>query len=303
VASAVGLALLASAFTRRFGLVAGVLSGMALTAGLWLAARGLLGQAGAFISPLWGWIGVAAALIAEGAGGVLRERRRADRERRRRGDAERLIVQALTTLTEMRDADTGRHARRTQELTRILATALARRPGYRKALDSGRLSLVATLAPLHDIGKVGVSDAVLRKPGALNPAEAEEMRRHPELGYESLLRAEALAGVHDDEVIAVAKEIVHTHHERWDGSGYPRGLRGEAIPISGRIVALVDTYDAMVGGRTYRPSVAHDEAVRAIAAESGGHFDPAVVAAFLSVQEQFRAVEDHELSPSVTIER
>jgi putative two-component system response regulator len=119
------------------------------------------------------------------------------------------------------------------------------------------------------------------------------MRRHPELGYESLLRAETLAGVHDDEVLAVAKEIVHTHHERWDGSGYPRGLRGEAIPVSGRIVALVDAYDAMVGGRTYRASVAHGEAVRAIEAESGGHFDPAVVAAFLSVQELFRVVQDH----------
>jgi CHASE2 domain-containing sensor protein len=291
VASAFGLALLASMLSWRFGLVAGALCGAGLTVALWLAARGLLGQAGTFISPLWGWLGIAAALLVEGAGGVIRERRHAERERRRRGEAQRLIVQALTTLTETRDADTGRHARRTQELTRILATSLARRPAYRKALDAGRLSLVATLAPLHDIGKVGVSDAVLRKPGALNPAEVEEMRRHPELGYESLLRAEDLAGVHDDEVLAVAKEIVHTHHERWDGSGYPRGLRGESIPVSGRIVALVDAYDAMVGGRTYRASVAHDEAVRAITADSGGHFDPAVVAAFLSVQEQFRAFE------------
>jgi putative two-component system response regulator len=138
---------------------------------------------------------------------------------------------------------------------------------------------------------VGVSDAVLRKAGELTPAEVEEMRRHPGLGYESLLRAETLAGVHDDEVLAVAKEIVHTHHERWDGSGYPRGLRGEAIPVSGRMVALVDAYDAMVGGRSYRAGVAHEEAVSAIAGASGEHFDPDVVEAFLSVQDQFRTVQ------------
>jgi adenylate cyclase len=293
VASAFAMALSVSLITWRFGLIAGASGGAVLGVALWWAARGLLGQAGAFVSPAWGWLAIAGALLAEGATGLVRERRRAERERRRRADAQRLIVQALTTLTETRDAETGQHARRTQELTRILTTALARRPAYGKALGSGTIDLIATLAPLHDIGKVGVSDAVLRKPGALTPEEVEEMRRHPELGYESLLRAETLAGVHDDEVLAVAKEIVHTHHERWDGSGYPRGLRGEAIPVSGRIVALVDAYDAMVGGRTYRASVAHGEAVRAIEAESGGHFDPAVVAAFLSVQELFRVVQDH----------
>jgi hypothetical protein len=293
VSSAVLLAVLVSALAWRSGLIAGTVWGALLALAIWWGSKTLLGQAGSFISPSWGWIGIAGALLVEGAGSLVRERRRADRERQRRGDAQRLIVQALTTLTETRDADTGRHARRTQELTRILATALSRRPTYCKTLDPGRISLIATLAPLHDIGKVGVSDAVLRKPGALTAAELEEMRRHPGLGYESLLRAESLAGVHDDEVLAVAKEIVHTHHERWDGSGYPRGLRGEAIPVSGRVVALVDAYDAMVGGRSYRAGVAHEDAVSSIAGASGGHFDPDVVEAFLSVQDQFRAVQAH----------
>jgi adenylate cyclase len=291
VSSAVLLAALVSALTWRTGLIAGTVWGLLLALAIWWGSRTLLGQAGSFISPSWGWIGIAAALLVEGAGSLARERRRADRERRRRGDAQRLIVQALTTLTETRDADTGLHARRTQELTRILATALSRRASYRKTLNPGRISLIATLAPLHDIGKVGVSDAVLRKPGALTPAELEEMRRHPGLGYESLMKAEALAGVHDDEVLAVAKEIVHTHHERWDGSGYPRGLRGDAIPVSGRVVALVDAYDAMVGGRSYRAGVAHEEAVTAIAGASGEHFDPDVVEAFLAVQDQFRSLQ------------
>ena len=193
VASAFGLALSVSLMAWRFGMIAAASLGAVLGVISWWAARGLLGQTGSFVSPSWGWLAIAGALIVEGATGLVRERRQADRERRRRGDAQRLIVQALTTLTETRDADTGRHARRTQELTRMVGEALARRPAYRKALDAGRIALIATLAPLHDIGKVGVSDAVLRKPGALTPDEVEEMRRHPDLGYESLLRAEELA--------------------------------------------------------------------------------------------------------------
>ena len=151
--------------------------------------------------------------------------------------------------------------------------------------------MIATLAPLHDIGKVGVPDAVLRKPGALTAEEHNEMRRHPNLGHDSLLRAESLAGVHDDEVIGLAKEIVHTHHERWDGAGYPQGLRGEEIPVSGRLVALVDAYDALVVQRAYRPAVSHEAAVEAIASGRGQHFDPDVVDAFLTVQEQFRKLD------------
>lgn len=293
VLSAVMAAVLVSLIAWRLGLVAGLVGGLVVAAGAWWAARELLVGGGRFFSPFWPWIGIATALVIDGAAGLVRERRRADGERRRRADAQRLIVQALTTLTETRDADTGRHARRTQEMTQILGTALARRPRYRGELDASRVALIATLAPLHDIGKVGVSDAVLRKPGALTPSEFEEMRRHPELGYESLLRAETLAGVHDDEVLAVAKDIVHTHHERWDGSGYPRGLRAEQIPVSGRVVALVDAYDALVGGRSYRAGVAHEAAVQAIVEGSGQHFDPEVVQAFLSVEQQFRAMGAH----------
>ena len=235
------------------------------------------------------WVAGGTSLAVHGLTSLWRERRRADRERQRRGDAQRLIIQALTTLTETRDVDTGRHARRTQELTRILATALARTPAYRATLDDERIALISTLAPLHDIGKVGVSDAVLRKPGQLTPTEHEEMRRHPGMGYDSLLRAEALAGVHDDEVLQVAKDIVYTHHERWDGSGYPRGLQGQAIPVSGRIVALVDAYDALVTTRAYRQGVSHEAAVEAVVSGRGTHFDPDLVDAFLTVQEQFAA--------------
>jgi response regulator RpfG family c-di-GMP phosphodiesterase len=235
-------------------------------------------------------------LMSEGGVTLVRERKRGDRAQRRTHEAQRLIVQALTSLTETRDRNTGRHARRTQEYTRLLATALARKQPYRRLLSPERLDLIATLAPLHDIGKVGVSDAVLRKPGALTDEELAEMRRHPGLGHDSLLKAEALAGVHDDEVIGLAKEIVHTHHEHWDGSGYPQGLSGSAIPLSGRIVALVDVYDAMVADRAYRQALSHEHAVEAIRAARGHHFDPDIVDAFLSVEEEFKRLSQQQLA-------
>jgi putative two-component system response regulator len=172
----------------------------------------------------------------------------------------------------------------------MLAAALARHPAYRRELTPDRVALIATLAPLHDIGKVGIPDAVLRKPGSLTPEEYAEIQRHPRLGHDSLLKAEALAGVHDDEVIALAKEIVYTHHERWDGAGYPRGLRGTEIPLSGRLVALVDTYDALVSDRAYQEAVTHEHAVQAIRGGSGRHFDPDIVEAFLSIEDRIRAV-------------
>lgn len=275
---------------HRLGLRASAVGAGILLLGMWWSARALLHRDGVYLTPLYPALAVVIGIAAAGIAGVTRERRRADRERKRRGDAQRLIVQALTTLTETRDTDTGRHARRTQEYTRVLATALARRPMHRRTLTEEQIALVTTLAPLHDIGKVGVSDAVLRKPGALTTTELAEMRRHPGLGHESLLKAEALAGVHDDEVLKVAKEIVHTHHEFWDGSGYPSGLGGTDIPLSGRIVALVDSYDAMVAERAYRKAMTHKEATEAIVAARGGHFDPEIVDAFLTVEEEFARI-------------
>jgi adenylate cyclase len=291
IAASAFLALVTALLVARTGLMAAAIGSLIAGFAAWQASGWLLSARGLWVSPLYPIAAMVITFAAEGLFAVLHERRRADRERRKRGDAQRLIVQALTTLTETRDADTGRHARRTQEYTRTLATALARSPRFKAHLTRERIDLIATLAPLHDIGKVGVPDAVLRKPGALTAEEHNEMRRHPDLGHDSLRRAELLAGVHDDEVIGVAKEIVHTHHERWDGAGYPQGLRGEEIPISGRIVALVDAYDALVAHRAYRDAVSHDAAIEEIASGRGQHFDPDVVDAFLTVHEQFRTLE------------
>ena len=291
IAASAVLALLTAVLAARAGLLVAAAGSVVAGAVAWWASGWLLSAHGLWVSPLYPLAAMVVTFAVEGFFAVVHERRRADRERRKRGDAQRLIVQALTTLTETRDADTGRHARRTQAYTRTLATALSRFPRYRAHLTKDRINLIATLAPLHDIGKVGVPDAVLRKPGALTAEEHNEMRRHPDLGHHSLLRAESLAGVHDDEVIGLAKEIVHTHHERWDGAGYPQGLRGEEIPVSGRLVALVDAYDALVVQRAYRDAVSHEAAVAAITSGRGQHFDPDVVDAFLTVEEQFRKLE------------
>lgn len=151
--------------------------------------------------------------------------------------------------------------------------------------------MIAQLAPLHDIGKVGVPDAVLLKPGPLTPEELAEMQNHPEYGYEAIVRAEQEAGLtseSDSDLLQVAKELVRTHHERWDGTGYPRGLAGEDIPIPGRIMAVVDVYDAMMHPRVYQAALTHHEAVAFISAGGGVAFDSDVVGAFLDVEEEFR---------------
>ena len=149
---------------------------------------------------------------------------------------------------------------------------------------------MSSLAPLHDIGKVGVPDHILNKPGALTPEELAEMRKHPQYGYDVILKAEGRVGVRDDAILAMAKDIVYTHHERWDGTGYPRRLRGTEIPVEGRVMAVVDVYDATTTRTLYRPPMSHDEAVKFIVERKATHFDPAVVQAFVDVAPRFKIV-------------
>jgi CHASE2 domain-containing sensor protein len=280
--SAIAAAVLAVAAIGRLG---GVIGGgliVAAAVGAWFSARGWFAATGLIVSPSGAVTGLSLGAGTSLLAALAFERQRVRHERRRREQAQRLIVQTLTTLTETRDAETGQHARRTQELTRLLATTLAARGVERAYLSAHRIDLIATLAPLHDIGKVGVSDAVLHKTGHLTEVEYAEMKRHTSMGHDTLLKAEHLAGVHDDEVLALAKDIVFTHHERWDGTGYPRGLKGDAIPLPGRLVALVDTYDALVSRRAYKSARSHAEALSIITEARGTHFDPAVVDAFLA---------------------
>jgi putative two-component system response regulator len=223
------------------------------------------------------------------------ERGRADKASHEKTAAQRLMVQALLSLTEVRDAETGRHSRRTQQYARLLAEQLSTQPEFHDYLTRERIDLLSSLAPLHDIGKVGVPDHVLTKPGALTAAEQAEMRKHPALGRDVILKAESRVGVRDDATLQMAKDIVYTHHERWDGGGYPQGLSGAAIPVAGRVMAVVDVYDAVHARALYKPSLSHDDTVALIVSGKGTHFDPAVVDAFLNVAVQFKRTSDEPI--------
>jgi cyclic di-GMP phosphodiesterase len=239
-------------------------------------------------------LGLGGGMGGLGLVGLLLERRRADHAGVAQAASQRLMVQTLLSLVEARDAETGRHSRRTQHYTRILAHALAANPSFRAELTPARIDLVAALAPLHDIGKVGIADHILHKPGPLTPDEFAEMKKHPVYGRDVIINAERAAGVRDDETLAVAKAIVYTHHERWDGTGYPEGLSGDSIPVVGRVIALVDVYDAMRSPRPYHRSMTHEEVEDIVVSGRGTHFDPAVVDAFLSVAPVLKALSEGE---------
>ena len=272
------------------GTLSGVLGSGISIAALWYFAGWVLATTGVFVSPLLPTIGVMAALAVMTLVKFTVERGRADTAGREKTNAQQLMVQTLLSLTETRDAETGRHSRRTQQYVRLLAQQLSTNPDFRDYLTPERIELVSSLAPLHDIGKVGVPDHILNKPGALTPDELVEMQKHPEYGYEVILKAEGRVGVRDDAILAVAKDIVHTHHEKWDGTGYPRKLRGTEIPIEGRVMAVVDVYDAITTRTLYRQPMSHDDAVTFILERRATHFDPAVVQAFVNVAPRFKIV-------------
>jgi adenylate cyclase len=279
----IGLGLLASLFFLRFGLMWGLLWTVASGATLWGTSYVMLSTSGTFFSPLYPTMGLTSALAAMTTVGLLVERRRADKSTQENAASRRLMVQTLLSLTGIRDLETGKHSERTQKYTRVLAQQLSKHPAFQDYLTPERVELLASLAPLHDIGKVGVPDAVLNKPGALTPQELEEMRKHPSHGRAVIENAERAAGVRDDLTLAIAKDIVYTHHEWWDGTGYPQGLSGAQIPIPGRIMAVVDVYDAIRTRSLYKPPMSQDDAVKHILDGTGKHFDPAVVEAFVQV--------------------
>lgn len=178
------------------------------------------------------------------------------------------MLRRLAVAAELRDDDTGQHTHRVGQLAGRLAQVLG--------LDPSRVDLVARAAPLHDIGKIGVSDAILRKPGKLTDEEYSEMKTHTVVG------ARILAGGHSD-LIQLAERIARCHHERWDGTGYPCRLAGEAIPLEARIVAVVDFFDALTHARPYRGAVSVERTLAMIRESGGTHFDPAIVAAFVAM--------------------
>jgi putative two-component system response regulator len=205
-------------------------------------------------------------------------------------------IQALTTLVESRDQETGGHILRTQRYVGALAQEMRRDPRFVGDLDDHAVDLMCKSAPLHDIGKVAIPDSVLLKAGKLTAEEFEVMKTHTTIGRDALTTAQGPAQA--TEFLRFASEIAGGHHEKWDGSGYPLGLAGEAIPLSARLMAMADVYDALRCARVYKRAMSHAEAREIILAGYGRHFDPGVVDAFVRCESTFeeiaRALADPE---------
>ncbi|MBL8251579.1 MAG: two-component system response regulator [Candidatus Competibacter sp.] len=200
-----------------------------------------------------------------------------------------ISIRALAHLAEIRDPETGNHLRRTQGYIRVLADQLTGHPRFSEFLTEQNLHILIKSAPLHDIGKVGIPDHILLKPGKLTPREWEIMKTHCVLGCEAIEQAERDAEK-PVEFLRMAKEIAHYHHEKWDGSGYPEGLAGDAIPISARLMALADVFDALIARRAYKPPLPFERSVAIIREGRGAHFDPDIVDAFLARLDAFESI-------------
>ena len=200
-----------------------------------------------------------------------------------------VTILAMASLAETRDSDTGNHIRRTQFYVKELAQRLKDHPRFAHFLTPENIELLFKSAPLHDIGKVGIPDRILLKPGRFEPEEFEIMKTHTTLGRDAIEHAERALSIQVD-FLKFAKEIAYSHQEKWDGSGYPEGLSGDDIPISARLMAVADVYDALISRRVYKLGMPHEKAVSIIEEGSGSHFDPDVVDAFLESVETFRDI-------------
>jgi adenylate cyclase len=217
-----------------------------------------------------------------------REERKSKQRTHELALAQEAIIESMASLTETRDPETGGHIKRTQNYVRLLARTLRKSSKYMALLDDETIDLFYKSAPLHDIGKVGVPDCILLKPGKLSETEFEEMKKHTVIGRNAILATERKMG--NRSFLRFAHDIAYTHHEKWNGSGYPQGLKGEEIPLCGRLMALADTYDTLISRRVYKPPLTHEDAIRIIVKDKGAHFDPDIVDAFLSVSEDFRNI-------------
>ena len=200
-----------------------------------------------------------------------------------------VTILAMASLAETRDSDTGNHIRRTQNYVRVLAQKLQTHPRFGYLLSDRTIDALYKSAPLHDIGKVGIPDRILLKPGRFTPDEFEIMKTHTTLGRAAILAAEKQLGMEVD-FLRHAKDIAYYHQEKWDGSGYPEGLQGEAIPVSARLMAVADVYDALISRRVYKEGMPHAQAVAIIRDGRGTHFDPDMVDAFLELEDAFQDI-------------
>jgi len=200
-------------------------------------------------------------------------------------------IMAMALLAETRDNETGNHIRRTQNYVSALARRLSAHPRFCALLHAENIDLLFKSAPLHDVGKVGVPDRILLKPGKLDSDEFELMKLHTVYGRDAIISLENYLGGSND-FLRFAREIAYSHQEKWDGSGYPQGLKGDDIPIAARLMAVADVYDALISRRVYKPAFSHETAVGIMKEGRGTHFDPDILDAFLDIEETFRAIAE-----------
>lgn len=215
-------------------------------------------------------------------------------------ESREVTIFALAKLAESRDSETGEHLERMREYCRVLAVHLSGCPRFRDVVDGDYVQLLYLTSPLHDIGKVGIPDRVLLKPGQLTQEEIQIIRQHTTIGGDTL---EAASHAHPGAAfLTMARDIAYHHHERYDGKGYPHGLSGDAIPLAARIVALADVYDALTTKRVYKPAFSHEDARSIIIAERSQQFDPDIVDAFLDAEADFVAIKERFDGPPIGAE-
>ncbi|WP_082702302.1 CHASE2 domain-containing protein [Pseudacidovorax intermedius] len=287
LAASVALAMAAIFAAGRSGaslLLGGLFVGLLPAAGSVL----LFVQDGLVVSPAAPTVVAALMLLGGFAGRYGIERRRASTWLRQLENAREITIESMASVAETRDPETGAHLKRTQHYVRAIALELRRTGHHRATLTPDYIELLFISAPLHDIGKVGVPDHILLKPGKLTPDEMEQMKRHADYGRQILIgTARRIDG---ENFLTIAAQIAGGHHEKWDGSGYPRGLAGEDIPLAARIMAVADVYDALISRRCYKPAFSHAHATQLMRDLSGTAFDPQVLEAFFAIEPQILAI-------------
>jgi putative two-component system response regulator len=203
--------------------------------------------------------------------------------------AQQVLLFALTTLAEQRESDSESHILRVQNYVLALAQALRGQPAFAELLTQTYIDTLYRSAPLYDMGSVGIPDRILLKPGRLTADEITTMRTHTTLGHAAIERAEKTLGL-ASPLLTMVKELVLSHQEKWDGSGYPQALAGTDIPVCARIMAIADVYDALISSKVYKDGVSHERAVQIIFSERGAHFDPDMADAFIEIQDTFAEI-------------
>jgi putative two-component system response regulator len=206
--------------------------------------------------------------------------------------ANQVIVMAMASLAEMRESDTESHILRVQGYVQALTKHLRTLPALEAQLTDAFCDTLRRSVPTYDLGSIAIPDRILLKPGRLSASEVAIMRTHTTLGHAAILRAEKTLGK-STPLLDIAKELTLSHQEKWDGSGYPQGIFGDQIPLSARIVALADVYDALITSKVYKDGISHEKAVEVIRSQRGAHFDPAIVDVFLQIHAEFAAIAAH----------